>query len=139
MISHQHILDLFLKRGHDGYYLNGHKEVCQWLDENENRTYYIQMMPDELGVVSYNNVRLWSSKEAYEDAQKKRIELSEVVSGESLVKETVKVYYENHPTVIALYEACEKKDLALIYKLKQECRLLGLKFDKQKTDLRRMI
>lgn len=134
-IQYQHILNLLLNQYHDGRYLNSHPEICEWLDSNPDKTYYIQQMEDELGVVGYHNVRIWSSYEAYEFSKKKKEEfIHEFLEDEKPVTQR-----SVHPLVLELYEACDKKDLDLIYELKKRCRSLGLRFDQTKTNIRRMI
>lgn len=135
-ISYQHILNLLLNQYHDGRYLNGHPEVCEWLDGNPDKEYYIQQMPDEHEVVGYHNVRVWSSYSAYEESLKKRIE---TVTEREEPNEPNRAPKSLHPIVQKLYEACERKDLDLVFALKQQCRRAGVKFDKNKTDIRSMI
>ena len=132
----QQILHLLTLQYHDGRYLNGHPEICEWLDSNPDKTYFIQQMEDELGVKGYNNVRIWSSQSAYEESLKKREERAREIVIEEPEPENITTL---HPIVLELYNACEKRDLDSVYMLKKKCRALNLKFDKTKTDMRGML
>lgn len=141
MLTYSHIINLLLNNYHDGRYLNSHPEVCEWLDCNPDKTYFIQQMADELGAVGYHNVRVWSSYAAYEESLKKRYE----IATDYLDKEEKRLQKQLddsgyvHPIIQQLYDACERKDIDLVFELKRKARALGLKFNKQTTNIREMI
>jgi hypothetical protein len=139
MITYQHILHLLTHRCHEGRYVNGHPEIVQWLDSNPDKTYYIQQMEDEVGVIGYHNVRIWSSYEAYEESKKTKIQRDREEELEVIELRPLKGYDTVHPLVQQLYDACASRNLDLVYELKKRCRTLGLKFDKNKTNIREMI
>lgn len=138
MITHNHILALICQQCHEGRFFNGHPEVAEWLDNNpEPHSYVIEKLPDELEVLSYNNVRIWSSVEAREQFIKRREQQPKERREQSTVS-VVRESSDEHPLVTRLYQAVSSGNLSLVVQLKQECRNNGIKFDRQKTDIRRI-
>lgn len=138
MIKYSHILHLLTHRCHDGTYVNGHPEICEWLDNNpEPHTYIVEQLADELGITGYHNVRIWSSVEAQDESIRRRTEQPKERPRQSSVSVIQEPSIE-HPLVTRLYEAVASGNLQLVVQLKQECRNNGIKFDRQKTDIRRI-
>lgn len=140
MINHNHILAFLLTGYSDGRYVNGHPEICRWLDENpEPHLYVIEQLPDELEVVGYHNVRIWSSVEARDDSIRRRAtRTNESVTPSQPRVSVARAVTTEHPLVIQLYEAVEKQDLLQVVILKKQLRDSGIKFDRQKTDIRQI-
>lgn len=140
MITYQNLLSLLLNGYSDGRYLNGHPEICRWLDENpEPHSYVIEQLPDELGVIGLHNVRIWSSVQARDESIRRRATItSEKVAPEQSTKLSRTIVSGPHPLIVQLYEAVEKQDLLQVVMLKKQLRDSGIKFDRQKTDIRKI-
>lgn len=139
MIQIQDVLNLLLNGYSDGRYLNGHPEICRWLDENpEPHSYVVEQLPDELGVIGLHNVRIWSSVDARDESIRRRATIANERPSEPRVSVVRSTMMTEHPLLIELYQAVDRKDLPCIVMLKQQCRNAGIKFDKNKTDLKRI-
>lgn len=138
-VTPEHILHLLLNRYHDGRYLNGHPEIAEWL--SASGICHIELMPDELERMTYNNVRVWSSKDEYE---KRKVETTEQAQNfyKRYAEPSVKVAPVKNPLEEELYDLCTRAqtsdDFTKIVELKSQLRKLGITVNQQKTSIRRL-
>lgn len=139
MIEPCHILKLLLHQYHDGRYLNGHPEIAEYL--SASGICYVEQLADELDVMSWNNVRIWSSKEECERRNKERLETAREFY-RKYAEPSVVVERVVHPLEVELYTLCETASTALeftrVVELKGKLRRLGIRVDEKKTSIRRM-
>lgn len=141
MIHHSHLLSLLLNGYSDGRYLNGHPEICQWLDSNpEPHSYIIEQLPDELERVGYHNVRIWSSVEARDESIRRRATIAREAkeTPKDLTVSVARVVTIEHPLLVQLYQAVDRQDLLKVIEIKKQLRDSGVKFDKNRTDIRQI-
>lgn len=139
MIAPKHLLNLLLHRYHDGRFLNGHPEIAEYL--SASGICYVEQLPDELEVLSWNNVRVWSSKNECDRRKKESFETT---------REFYKRYAEpvervprvEHPLEVELYKLCETastcSEFSKVVELKQKLRRLGIDVNQQRTSVRRL-
>lgn len=141
MITRQHLLHLLLNKYHDGRYLNGHPEIAEWIDSEWPPACYIELMADELGNVTYNNVRVWSSKDEYEKHKTETTEQAREFY-RKYSEPAVRVPQERHPLEDELEALCKTAtsahDFAKIVSVKGQLRKLGIQPNQKQTSIRKL-
>lgn len=140
MITHQHVLKLLLHHYHDGRYLNGHPEIAEWL--STSGICHVELLHDELERMTYNNVRVWSSKEEYEKRKVETIEQARTFY-KRYAEPDVKVARQKHPLEIELEHlivtASTSAEFTRLVELKGQLRKMGIHVNQSKTSLRKIL